>query len=60
MAVLAGGFKIPDFGLGGRLTTVREAFETKEKYADIFQMLAADFPAECRGARIDDWRRCAG
>jgi hypothetical protein len=36
MAVLAGGFKIPDLGLGGRLTTVRQAFETKQKYADIF------------------------
>jgi hypothetical protein len=39
MAVLAGGFKIPDFGLGGRLTTVREAFETKQKYADIFALV---------------------
>ena len=36
--MLAGGFKIPDFGLGGRLTTVRQAFETKEKYADIFAL----------------------
>jgi hypothetical protein len=41
MAVLAGGFKIPDFGLGGRLTTVREAFETKQKYADIFALVDA-------------------
>ena len=39
MAVLAGGFKIADFGLGGRLTTVRQAFETKQKYADIFALI---------------------
>jgi hypothetical protein len=41
MAVLAGGFKIPEFGLGGRLTTVRKAFETKQKYADIFALVNA-------------------
>lgn len=41
MAVLAGGFKIPDFGLVGRLTTVRQAFETKQKYTDIFDLVDA-------------------
>ena len=41
MAVLAGGFKIPDFGLVGRLTTVRQAFETKQKYGDIFALVDA-------------------
>ena len=41
MAVLAGGFKIPDFGLVGRLTPVRQAFETKQKYADIFALVDA-------------------
>jgi hypothetical protein len=41
MTVLAGGFKIPDFGLGGRLTTVRQAFETKQKYADSFVLVEA-------------------
>jgi len=41
MAVLAGGFKMPDFGLLGRLTTVRQALETKQKYADIFALVDA-------------------
>lgn len=41
IAVLAGGFKIPDLGLGDRLTTVREAFQTKRKYADIFALVDA-------------------
>jgi hypothetical protein len=39
MAVMAGGFKIPDLGLGDRFTTVKEAFQTKRKYADIFALI---------------------
>ena len=39
IAALVGGFKVPDLGPEGGFTTVRKAFETKRKYADIYGLL---------------------
>jgi hypothetical protein len=41
LAVLAGGFKIPDYGLDGVFTGLIDAFKTKQKYADVFKLVKA-------------------
>ena len=39
LAVLAGGFKIPDYRLDGVFTGLIDAFKTKQKYADVFKLV---------------------
>ncbi len=38
VTVLAGGFKIPDYGLDAAFTSLIDAFKTKQKYIDIFRL----------------------
>jgi hypothetical protein len=41
LAVLAGGFKIPDYRLDGVFTGLIDAFKAKQKYADVFKLVKA-------------------
>lgn len=41
LAVLADGFKIPDFGPDAAFTSLIEALKTKQKYDDIFKLVKA-------------------